>query len=49
MLSVEAPAPLPWDAAAEDAQAEFLADCANQLVNSLRPRLERLALAGARV
>lgn len=48
MLSVEAPAPLPWDAAAEDAQVEFLAGCANQLVNSLRPRLERLVLADAR-
>lgn len=46
-LSLSADAPLPWDDPAEQAQAEFLARAANQLVNSLRPRLERLASAGA--
>ena len=36
------PAPLPWDEPAEAAQATMLAKAANQLVNSFRPRLERI-------
>lgn len=36
------PAPLPWDEPAEAAQAAMLARTANQLVNSFRPRLERI-------
>ncbi len=47
-LSIDTAAPLPWDEAAEATQAEFLATAANQLVNSLRPRLERIALSSAR-
>jgi len=33
---------LPWDALAEDRQQQSLAEIANQLVNSFRPRLERV-------
>jgi hypothetical protein len=38
--------PLPWDAGAEDRQLDALQRASNQLVNSLRPRLERLSAAG---
>jgi hypothetical protein len=40
------PAPLPWDEAAEAEQAARLAQAANQLVNSFRPRLDQLGTAG---
>jgi len=35
--------PLPWDEAREAEQRRWLGHAANQLVNSLRPRLQRLA------
>ena len=40
------PAPLPWDEHAEAAQAAMLGRAANQLVNSFRPRLERIGASG---
>jgi hypothetical protein len=40
-VSLRWSAPLPWDAAAEERQRTELKAAANQLVNSLRPRLER--------
>jgi len=41
-LSIKHASPLPWDAR-EDEQRAWLARVANQLVNSLRPRLQRIA------
>ena len=41
-VSIRIAAPLPWDALAEDRQQQSLAEIANQLVNSFRPRLERV-------
>lgn len=38
--------PLPWDEQAEARQAELLTMGANQLVNSFRPRLERIGAGG---
>lgn len=35
-------APLPWDEAAEGEQMRLLGQAANQLVNSMRPRIERM-------
>ncbi|MDP3674432.1 MAG: hypothetical protein Q8R44_04980 [Novosphingobium sp.] len=39
------PAPLPWDGAAEDRQLAELQVAANQMVNSFRPRIERITTA----
>lgn len=41
-FSVGIDTPLPWDAATEAAQRHWMARAANQLVNSLRPRITRL-------
>lgn len=41
-IGLEWSSPLPWDEQAEGRQADLLARGANQLVNSLRPRLERI-------
>lgn len=46
-ISLSWSAPYPWDEAAEDSQASQLARAANQLVNSLRPRLAQLSLSAA--
>lgn len=43
LLSVRSTAPLPWDGGAEELQRAWLGQAANQFVNSLRPRLQRLA------
>lgn len=40
-ISLVAPSPAPWDAAADDRQRRWMALSANQFVNSLRPRLQR--------
>lgn len=40
------PAPQPWDPAAEEKQLAELQVAANQMVNSFRPRLERIDTAG---
>lgn len=40
------PAPQPWNAAAEERQLAELKVAANQMVNSFRPRLERIDAAG---
>ena len=45
-IAMSWPAPLPWDEHAEAAQAAMLARAANQLVNSFRPRLERIGAGG---
>ena len=42
VLSAEATSPLPWDEAQEEVQRAWLGEAANQFVNSLRPRLQRL-------
>lgn len=42
-LSLAQASAWPWDAAAENAQREWMVRVANQFVNSLRPRLLRLA------
>jgi len=42
LLSTTNPAPAPWDDSAEELQRAWLAQAANQFVNSLRPRLQRL-------
>lgn len=42
MLGLTRPSPAPWDETAEAAQRAWMARAANQLVNSLRPRLEPL-------
>lgn len=41
-LSLTYPSPAPWDEAHEIVQRAWMARAANQFVNSLRPRLERL-------
>ncbi len=41
-ITLEWSFPLPWDEPAEAEQRRHLAKAANQLVNSLRPRLERI-------
>jgi hypothetical protein len=38
-ISLVWPSPLPWDGAAEERQLKELSAAANQMVNSLRPRL----------
>ncbi len=43
LIVMTAPAPLPWDEAAEAEQRRWLGLAANRLINSLRPRLARLA------
>lgn len=43
LLSATSPAPTPWDDSAEELQRTWLGQAANQFVNSLRPRLQRLA------
>lgn len=43
LLSATSPAPTPWDDSAEELQRAWLTQAANQFVNSLRPRLQRLA------
>ncbi|MDP3675579.1 MAG: hypothetical protein Q8R44_10875 [Novosphingobium sp.] len=40
------PAPLPWDEAAEQRQLAELQIAANQMVNSFRPRIERIGADG---
>ena len=47
-VSIRWAAPLPWDSRAEEEQMALLGQAANRFVNSLRPRLERLSVAGAR-
>ena len=42
-ISLSWPAPQPWDEQSEEVQRAALLAAANQLVNSLRPRLERAA------
>lgn len=46
LLMLKVAAPLPWDEAAEEAQRRWLARAGNRLINSLRPRLERLEEQG---
>ena len=46
-ISLSWPAPQPWDEAAEEVQRARLLAAANQLANSLRPRLERIARSAA--
>ena len=41
-FSVTVPAPQPWDAAAEAEQGAWFARAANQVANSLRPRITRI-------
>jgi hypothetical protein len=41
-LSLTQSSPAPWDAAIEGSQRQWLGRAANQFVNSLRPRLQRL-------
>ncbi len=43
MLSMIAPSPQPWNAEREVEQRRWMGEAANQFVNSLRPRLQRLA------
>lgn len=43
MLSLTAPSPQPWQEEQEAAQRVWMGAAANQVVNSLRPRLQRLA------
>jgi hypothetical protein len=40
------PAPQPWDGAAEDRQSAEFQAAANQMVNSFRPRIERIGASG---
>lgn len=42
VLSAGAASPLPWEDAQEEVQRAWLGEAANQFVNSLRPRLQRL-------
>jgi hypothetical protein len=42
VLSATSAAPAPWDGSAEELQRTWLTQAANQFVNSLRPRLQRL-------
>lgn len=42
VLRLTQPSPAPWDDAAEAGQRRWLGQAANQLVNSLRPRLQRI-------
>lgn len=42
VLSADAASPLPWEDAQEEIQRAWLGEAANQFVNSLRPRLQRL-------
>lgn len=42
MLILRQASPTPWDDAAEAGQRQWLGQAANQFVNSLRPRLQRL-------
>lgn len=42
ILSMTSPAPAPWDESGEELQRVWLGQTANQFVNSLRPRLQRL-------
>ena len=42
-LNITMPSAKPWDAPAEVVQRAWMAKAANQFVNSLRPRLQRLA------
>jgi hypothetical protein len=42
LLQLTRPSPAPWDERAEAEQRAWLGQAANQLVNSLRPRLQRL-------
>jgi len=42
LLSATSSAPTPWDDSAEELQRAWLAQAANQFVNSPRPRLQRL-------
>ncbi len=46
-IALSWPAPLPWDEPAATAQAAMLSRAANQLVNSFRPRLERIGAHAA--
>lgn len=46
-IALSWPAPLPWDEPAETAQAAMLAKAANQLINSFRPRLDRIGAHAA--
>lgn len=41
LISVIAPSPTPWDEGSEEQQRAWMAQMANQFVNSLRPRLQR--------
>ena len=43
IMALTTPSPLPWDVAAEERQRAWMGPLANQLVNSVRPRLQRLA------
>jgi hypothetical protein len=43
LLILRRASPAPWDDAAEVVQRQWLGQAANQFVNSLRPRLQRLA------
>lgn len=43
LLSMTTPSPQPWDESREAAQRQWFARVANQFVNSLRPRLQRVA------
>jgi hypothetical protein len=42
VIALYLPSPLPWDAAREAEQRDWLGRVANQFVNSLRPRLSRI-------
>ena len=42
LISATSPAPAPWNDNAEEGQRAWLGQAANQFVNSLRPRLQRL-------
>jgi hypothetical protein len=42
-ISLTLSSPLPWDEAREDEQRAWFARAGNQFVNSLRPRLQRIA------
>lgn len=42
LISIIAPSPTPWDENEEQRQRAWMAQMANQFVNSLRPRLQRL-------
>ena len=42
LISLTTSSPLPWDQTAEEVQRAWMARAANQFVNSVRPRLQRL-------